>query len=101
MAWATSDRRTRLPSNWAAIRRQVKARANGLCEAGTHVAACNGTGTDADHIVAGDNHHLDNLQWLSSACHTAKTAAETAARNTAQAALKLRPTEPHPGRRAT
>lgn len=99
MAWATSDRRERLPANWAAIRRQVKANAHGLCQATTHANACDGVGSDADHITAGDDHDVHNLQWLSSPCHDAKTARESAARNTATAALKHRPTEQHPGRR--
>jgi 5-methylcytosine-specific restriction endonuclease McrA len=99
MAWATSDRRSRLPRNWDDIRRQVKARAHGLCEATHHVRACDGTGTDADHIHAGDNHQLTNLQWLSEPCHRAKTARETAARNTLNAALKHKPQPQHPGRR--
>lgn len=97
--WGTSDRASRLPANWASIRRQVAARANNLCEAATHVSTCNGTGTDADHIRAGDDHALDNLQWLSGPCHAAKTARETAWRNRRNAALKHRPTETHPGRR--
>lgn len=34
--------------------------------------ACNGIGTDCDHIKPGDDNSLDNLQWLSNACHKAK-----------------------------
>lgn len=98
MAWSTSDRRTRLPHNWATIRAQVKARARGQCQATTHHPHCNGRGTDADHIKPGDNHNLTNLQWLSAPCHKAKTAAETSQRNKANAALKRRPQEAHPGR---
>jgi 5-methylcytosine-specific restriction protein A len=96
--WSTSDRRERLPDNWEAIRRQVKTRAKGKCQATTHAKGCGGWGSDADHIEAGDNHHLDNLQWLSRACHWAKTNREAAARNTARAAARYRPSEQHPGR---
>jgi 5-methylcytosine-specific restriction protein A len=64
-----------------------------------HAKQCDGIGTDADHIQPGDNHHLDNLQWLSEPCHRAKTAAEAAARNQARTRARLRPTEQHPGRR--
>lgn len=99
MAWSTSDRRHRLPNDWPAVRRQVKARANGLCQAEHHEPGCDGIGTDADHIRQGDNHSIDNLQWLSAPCHKAKTARETAARNKRNAQLKRRPTEAHPGRR--
>ena len=97
MAWTTSTRRDRLPPDWWAIRQRVKRRANGQCEATHHAPGCTGTGTDADHITPGDNHALDNLQWLSTACHRAKTAAETAARNQARAAQRRRPHERHPG----
>lgn len=101
MAWSTSDRRSRLPHDWAAIRRQVKARAGGRCQATAHDPRCDGLGTDADHIKAGDDHSLTNLQWLSEPCHKRKTADETAARNRQTAALKRRPTEQHPGQRTT
>lgn len=98
MAWDTSDRRLRLPPDWPAIRRAVKARAGGRCEYAHHVAACNGRGTDADHITPGDDHSLGNLQWLSAECHKDKTRRETIARNKSMAALRKRPAEPHPGR---
>jgi 5-methylcytosine-specific restriction endonuclease McrA len=101
MAWSTSDRGQRLPSNWLAIRRAVKARAGGKCQEAAHAPHCVGIGTDADHIEQGDNHDLSNLQWLSRPCHDAKTARETAARNRQTAALKRRPVEQHPGQRTT
>lgn len=97
MAWSTSDRRFRLPRNWSSIRAEVKRRANGQCQATNHVPQCNGIGTDADHIVQGDNHTLNNLQWLSEPCHKAKTAQETRERNKRTAKLKRRPQEQHPG----
>ncbi len=96
MAWATSDRRARLPRNWGAIRSQVKDRARGRCQADTHHPDCDGVGTDADHITPGDDHTLTNLQWLSEPCHKAKTARETAQRNQARARMRYR-TEHHPG----
>lgn len=98
MAWATSTRASRLPPNWATIRAQVRDRADGRCEATDHAPGCDGIGTDADHIIAGDDHDLDNLQWLSEPCHRAKTAQESATRNRTIAAMRRRPTEPHPGR---
>ncbi len=99
MPWRTSTRAKRLPANWGDLKRQVKARANGRCEAEAHDPRCDGRGAECDHITQGDNHALSNLQWLSTPCHDAKTRAENAARNRATAALKRRPTEPHPGRR--
>lgn len=79
--WQTSRRHDRLPHDWQLIRAEVKARANGRCQATHHARGCNGIGTDCDHIIPGDDNRLDNLQWLSNACHKAKTARETAARN--------------------
>lgn len=104
MAWATSTRRQRLPANWDTIRTQVRDRAHGRCQgqdvlkvgAIGHAPRCNGKGNDADHIKPGDDHGMGNLQWLSTPCHTAKTARETAERNKAQAEARRR-TERHPG----
>ena len=98
MAWRTSDRAARLPSDWAVIKRQVRQRAGGRCQAQRHDPHCNGVGAEADHIHPGDDHSLDNLQWLSAECHKAKTRRETIARNRLNAKLKRRPTEAHPGR---
>lgn len=98
MAWSTSDRRHRLPSDWPDLKARVKARARGRCEADRHDPRCDGTGHDADHIQPGDDHTLENLQWLNTHCHRAKTARESAARNTAAAQLRKRPAESHPGR---
>lgn len=95
--WHTSDRRGRLPANWEAVRRQVAERAHYECQAKVHAVGCNGVGTDCDHIVPGDNHSLDNLQWLSAECHKAKTARESAERNTRRKQMRLHPSETHPG----
>ena len=66
-----------------------------MCEAEHHVPACDGIGTQCDHIQAGDNHQLDNLQWLSTPCHLAKTLTEaTEARGRV---ARKRTTPPHPG----
>ncbi|WP_136314327.1 HNH endonuclease [Actinomyces procaprae] len=97
MPWSTSNRRQRLPRNWPQIRAQVLARAHGQCQAINHAPGCDGHATDIDHITPGDNHTLNNLQALSAACHLAKTARETAARNHARARLRQHPDEKHPG----
>ena len=97
MAWHTSTRSARLPRNWPTIRRQVRRRAHGKCQATTHAPGCNGVGAECDHIIAGDNHSLDNLQWLSHECHAAKTRRENASNNKRLARLKRRPLERHPG----
>lgn len=98
MAWATSDRSERLPDGWPDIVRRIKARDKGRCQAPRHNPRCDGRGTDVDHVQAGDNHSMGNLQLLSEACHRDKTGRESAARNQQIAALKKRPQEPHPGR---
>lgn len=95
--WYTSDRCGRLPANWEAVRRKVAERAHYECQATVHAAGCNGVGTDCDHIIPGDNHNLDNLQWLSAACHKAKTARESAERNIRRKKMRLHPCESHPG----
>ena len=95
MAWAGSTRSARLPTNWPQLRRAVKKRAGGLCEASTHHPDCNSVGTECDHIHPGDDHRLANLAWLSSPCHRAKTLSEaTQARATRS---RKRTTPPHPG----
>lgn len=92
--WVGSTRRSRLPKDWPVRVAAVKARAHGMCEAEQHDPECDGTGRECDHVIQGDDHSLNNLQWLSTPCHKAKTRAENAAR---RAALKL-PRETHPSR---
>lgn len=92
MNWATSTRRSRLPRNWPKLVAMTKHRAKGKCQAQTHVADCDGYGRECDHIQAGDDHRMVNLQWLSTPCHKAKTQAEAAAR---RGSLRL-PREQHP-----
>ena len=74
--WNSSNRGSRLPDDWPERRAKVRGRAHGLCQAKQHVPECDGIGTDCDHIIAGDDHSLDNLQWLSHPCHKAKTERE-------------------------
>lgn len=95
--WDTSHRHDRLPEDWQLIRAEVKARANGRCQAKQHANGCNGIGTDCDHIIPGDNNSLENLRWLSNACHKAKTVRETAARNSWYRKTRLHPVEENPG----
>lgn len=97
--WVGSDRRSRLPNNWAELVTIIKARAGGQCE---QIKAdgqrCTNQGTDVDHINRGDDHSLDNLQLL---CHWPHHARKTAsegnqARNAVYAKTK-RPQPKHPG----
>ena len=120
MPWTTSNRRQRLPTNWNKLRKQVLAKANYKC-AGLdpvttppppgreaegrhhrwHHPACTMRATDVDHIIAGDNHELSNLQALSHACHTAKTTRENTAAKARIRATAARERPPHPSARAT
>jgi 5-methylcytosine-specific restriction protein A len=98
MAWETSTRRTRLPADWKARRAAARRRAGGRCEGTlTDGTRCPNQGTDADHLIPGDDHSPANLRWLCRPCHIAKTTAEAAARNRARAAARRRPPERHPG----
>jgi len=71
-AWQTSTRAARLPANWRKLTRIVKARAHATCE------RCGRPAPDGecDHVQRGDDHRLDNLQWLCRTCHRTKTLAE-------------------------
>lgn len=93
MAWSTSDRRDRLPANWPHLVKQVKIRAHGRCEDPCHAEQCDGRAAEVDHIRQGDDHSLDNLQALSTACHARKTRLDNGYR-----AAVAAPVEQHPGR---
>jgi 5-methylcytosine-specific restriction enzyme A len=92
--WEHSTRKARLPADWPTLRQLVKRRAKGICE---HTTAdgvrCKTYGTDCDHITAGDDHRLVNLQWLCAYHHRAKSSAE----GNAARPRERRPTEQHPG----
>jgi 5-methylcytosine-specific restriction protein A len=94
-AWEHSTRRRRLPPDWPKRREQTKKRAGGQCEHMQHGVRCVLPGNECDHIVAGDNHSLENLQWLCAPHHREKTQREARA---AQVSEK-RPRERHPGLR--
>lgn len=103
VAWSSSDRRSRLPSDWpkrvAATKRRAGGRCEGISLAGEprwHVPRCTGVGAECDHDNRGDDHSLPNLRWLSSPCHARKTQHE--AQVAARAKGRTRPrTEQHPG----
>lgn len=103
-SWSRSTRRKRLPKNWAALRREVIARdkvcqwrlpGGGLC--GLPAPQAN----QVDHIVAGDDHELSNLQLLCEPHHAKKSSSEgwaaLAKRKRAAVDRMRRREEQHPG----
>nr|WP_079083629.1 HNH endonuclease [Streptomyces antibioticus] len=77
MAWQGSTRRSRLPSNWPAIRRRVLRRDGYICQARfSEGQLCGAPATDVDHIEAGDDHSMANLRALCGWCHARKSASE-------------------------
>lgn len=98
-AWRNSDRRARLPANWPQLREQAAQRnPRRVC----HWCGLPG-GSELDHKTAGDDHRLENLDWIHGRsdfeagrsernCHGEKSGAEGAA---ARPRLN-RPAEQHP-----
>ncbi|AXH47983.1 HNH endonuclease [Mycobacterium phage Misomonster] len=74
LSWSTSDRSTRLPDDWPAIRRQVLRDAGWICEIGW--SGCLTQATEVDHIRRGDDHSRANLRAACSWCHGKKSSAE-------------------------
>lgn len=98
MAWATSDRAARLPGDWAERRDWVRARAGGRCEAALRDGSrCGAVGTDCDHVRRGDDHRVENLQWLCSWHHKRKTRREALAELAELRVARQPRRRPHPG----
>ena len=95
MAWSSSDRAARLPSNWAKLRQSILKRDGYLCQiAGP---GCTMLATEVDHITHGDDHDPSNLQALCHRCHAAKTASEAKGAQSAIRSRSKREPEAHPG----
>lgn len=99
MSWEGSDRKARLPKNWAQLRAQVLKRDDHRCtwrlKSGKR---CPRKATDVDHRVAGDNHALTNLQALCADHHAKKSSLEGRQARQGKQALRRRPPEAMPGR---
>lgn len=84
--WEGSTRRRRLPKDWPTRRLRILTRDKHKCQAEARLAMrhdprCDGTATEVDHVIRGDDHRDENLTSLNHWCHQAKTQAEaTAAR---------------------
>jgi 5-methylcytosine-specific restriction protein A len=96
MAWDSSDRRSRLPGDWARRRLRVLRRDHYQCQARDAAGLrCLEPAREVDHIIAGDNHDLSNLQAICSVCHKRKTQREAQAARSAKG--RRRPPSRHPG----
>lgn len=94
--WSSSRRKERLPANWPALRLQTLRRDSWSCR--LRYRGCTGAATDVDHILAGDDHRLDNLQAACARCHAVKSSREGHEKQARMRARKSRPRGRHPGR---
>ena len=99
MPWSSSNRASRLPRSWGAIRSRVLRRDGHRCVATMlDGSRCVERAIDVDHIVPGDDHRFANLQSLCGWHHKQKTGAESAAaRRRHPRERRARPAESHPG----
>lgn len=96
MPWDTSDRRSRLPSDWQSLRIRVLRRDAYKCQAKDSLGVmCAAPANQCDHIEAGDNHDMDNLQALCQWHHARKSSGEGAAARRPRRRRAAEP-EPHP-----
>ncbi|MFI0211942.1 HNH endonuclease [Streptomyces diastaticus] len=100
MPWSTSDRRSRLPKNWASLRRRVIRRDGGQCTAlHSDGRRCELPGTDVDHIVPDSLGGSDDMSNLALCCawhHRQKTGREGAAAAALTRVTSACPVEEHP-----
>ncbi|SCL33055.1 HNH endonuclease [Micromonospora nigra] len=97
MAWEGSDRRARLPHDWALRRVRVLRRDGYRCRQRFSTGAlCGEPASQVDHIQRGDDHDLSNLQALCAHCHARKTAGEAAQARQPRPKRARKP-ERHPG----
>ena len=97
MAWDTSDRKSRLPDDWATRRVRVLRRDSYKCQARDSLGVqCGDPANQVDHVQPGDDHSLDNLQALCRWHHARKSSAEGAAARKPRPKQQRDP-EAHPG----
>ena len=95
VTWNTSNRSSRLPADWPAIRRLVLQDAGYRCQ--IRLTGCSGQASEVDHRRRGDDHSRANLRAACSGCHGKKSSAEGNARRAELRARRKRPQERHPG----
>lgn len=101
MAWNTSTRRERLPTDWASIRRRIASRDHRQCQ--VFVAPnrkCLAPYDSIDHIKAGDDHSDRNLRAICDEHHKVKSSSEggvASAQKKRRVNQKFRHSEGHPG----
>lgn len=102
--WSGSNRKSRLPANWELLRRQVGSRDGWACQWVIEIDGrrqkCLRKANEVDHIVAGDDHRLENLRCLCTYHHAKKSGREgkdAQAQRRRAAAQKFVRTEQHPG----
>jgi len=96
-AWEGSNRKSRLPADWWRLRQVVLKRCEGRCEWVEDGKRCRSDATDVDHILAGDDSSLANLQGLCNHHHLVKTGRDVQAAQKKRKALGRLPEEPQPG----
>lgn len=95
--WDTG-RTQQLPPNWKQIRQAVAERAGWRCQAiDDSGQRCTNRGTDCDHIEPGNNHNLNNLQWLCHWHHARKTHDASTSSQTSLRQRNQPPERKHPG----
>lgn len=76
MAWETSTRKDRLPSNWLQLRKKVFETKGRICYIVEDGYPCTAEATEVDHVVAGDDHSLENLEPICNPHHRRKSSSE-------------------------
>jgi len=77
MAWENSNRKSRLPANWKALRLEILRRDGYKCQEVTPSGfLCLDYANEVDHIIAGDNHSKSNLRAICSWHHKKKSSEE-------------------------
>lgn len=100
MAWS-GERRKHLPSDWPKLRAAVLKRDGYRCQwRMPDGQICAAPANQADHVVRGNDHRLQNLQSLCEPHHAQKSAREGGAERARLIAAnkrRFRRTEAHPG----